>query len=90
MPLKVFTPDQIRERIARVHSGGAVRTEDAALIFGCSKRTIRRLIRNGMLRVNRITRRTVLLDRDQILALLKSHRPQDLVDLVKLTRYLSR
>lgn len=82
--------EDVLHRIQRVAAGGAVKAIDAALILGCSIRTVRRLIRNGVLRVIRVTQRTVFIDRNGIEGLLKIPLPYDEVDLKYLAARMSR
>lgn len=82
--------EDVLRRIQRVAAGGAVKAIDAALILGCSIRTVRRLIASGVLRVIRVTQRTVFIDRNQVEGLLRIPLPYDEVDQRYLAARMSR
>lgn len=82
--------EDVLHRIQRVAAGGAVKAIDAALILGCSIRTIRRLIAAEVLRVVRVTQRTVFVDRKCIENLIRIPLPYDEVDQKYLAARMSR
>jgi len=82
--------EEVLQRLQRVAAGGAVKAIDAALILNCSIRTVRRYISMGILRVVRVTQRTVYLDRRQIEGLLRLPLPFDDVDQKFLEARMSR
>jgi len=85
-----LTHEEVLQRIQRVAAGGAVKAIDAALILNCSIRTIRRLIAMEVLRVVRVTQRTVYIDRNCVEGLLKLPLPMDEVDQNYLAAKFSR
>jgi predicted site-specific integrase-resolvase len=74
------TPEELIQRIRRVATGGAVRIKDAAIFLDVSARTVRRWIAMGILRVQRVTQRTIFIDRTCIEGLVKNALPWDEVD----------
>lgn len=82
--------EDVLHRIQRVAAGGAVRAIDAALILDCSIRTVRRLIAAGVLRVVRVTQRTLFIDRKCIENLIRIPLPYDEVDQKYLAARMSR
>ena len=85
-----LTHEEVLQRIQRVAAGGAVKALDAALILNCSIRTVRRLIAMEVLRVVRVTQRTVYIDRSCVEGLLKLPLPMDEVDQNYLAAKFSR
>lgn len=82
--------EEVLHRLQRIAAGGAVKAIDAALILGCSIRTIRRLIAAEVLRVVRVTQRTVFVDRQCIENLIRIPLPYDEVDQKYLAARMSR
>ncbi len=82
--------EDVLHRIQRVAAGGAVRAIDAALILDCSIRTVRRLIAAGVLRVVRVTQRTLFVDRKCVENLIRIPLPYDDVDQKYLAARMSR
>lgn len=87
---RTLSHEEVLQRIRRIAAGGAVKSIDAALILNCSIRTVRRLIAMGVLRVVRVTKRTVYVDRGQVLGLLQLPLPFDEVDQAHLAARMTR